>query len=82
MVKSMLKTVQKIEIFLINSYKNFISPIMQNIFKGGCRFEPNCSEYAILAVKKYGPMKGLYKSIFRFLQCNPLSKHPKEYPLV
>ncbi len=78
----MLKTVQRFEIFLITFYKNFLSATIQNVFKGGCRFEPTCSEYAVIAVKKYGPFKGVYLSAVRFLQCNPLSKHPKEYPLI
>jgi putative membrane protein insertion efficiency factor len=35
-----------------------------------CLFKPTCSEYAILAVKKYGVIKGLYKAYIRlFKKC-------------
>jgi hypothetical protein len=77
----MTKTFQKIEIFFIAFYRKLLSPLLFNVFKGGCRFEPTCSEYAILAVKKYGAILGTYKSIVRFLRCNPFSKHPHSYPL-
>lgn len=36
-----------------------------------CRFTPTCSEYAVQALKKYGPLKGLYLAIKRILRCNP-----------
>ena len=32
-----------------------------------CLFKPTCSEYAILAIKKYGVLIGLYKSIDRLI---------------
>ena len=35
-----------------------------------CLFKPTCSEYAILAVKKYGVIRGLWKSYVRlFKRC-------------
>lgn len=36
-----------------------------------CAFEPSCSEYMILAVKKYGTLKGVAKGINRLLRCHP-----------
>lgn len=35
-----------------------------------CRFEPSCSEYMILAIEKYGLIKGLQKGICRLKRCN------------
>jgi putative component of membrane protein insertase Oxa1/YidC/SpoIIIJ protein YidD len=36
-----------------------------------CLFKPTCSEYMILALEKYGLIKGLYKSIYRlFFKCS------------
>jgi putative membrane protein insertion efficiency factor len=35
-----------------------------------CRFEPSCSQYMILAVEKYGAIKGVYKGIKRLSKCN------------
>ena len=35
-----------------------------------CLFKPTCSEYAILAIQKYGVIRGLYKSYIRlFKKC-------------
>lgn len=35
-----------------------------------CRFIPSCSEYMILAVKKYGTIKGVFMGIKRILRCH------------
>lgn len=35
-----------------------------------CRFEPSCSQYMILAIEKYGVIKGVYKGIKRLSKCN------------
>jgi len=62
--------VKKILIFLVKTYKKYISPILPN----SCRFYPTCSEYAMEAINKYGVLKGSIKSIYRILRCNPLNK--------
>jgi putative membrane protein insertion efficiency factor len=36
-----------------------------------CRYTPSCSEYAIIAVKKYGPFKGGWLTLKRILRCLP-----------
>jgi len=36
-----------------------------------CRFYPSCSEYSILALEKYGLIKGIVLSINRIKRCNP-----------
>ena len=36
-----------------------------------CRFEPTCSTYMIIALKKYGPIIGLIKGICRIVRCRP-----------
>lgn len=36
-----------------------------------CCFEPSCSEYAILALEKYGLIRGVLKSINRLKRCHP-----------
>ncbi|MBO5882175.1 MAG: membrane protein insertion efficiency factor YidD [Alistipes sp.] len=36
-----------------------------------CRFTPTCSAYAIEALRKHGPIKGLLLAIWRILRCNP-----------
>ena len=36
-----------------------------------CRFEPTCSTYMIIAIKKYGLIFGVIKGIRRLLRCQP-----------
>ena len=52
---------------LIRFYQRAISPY----FPPCCRYTPTCSQYALEAVKKYGPFKGGYLALRRILRCNP-----------
>ena len=47
-----------------------------------CRFQPTCSRYAEMAVRKYGVMRGLAKTSLRVARCNPLTSRRGEidYP--
>jgi putative membrane protein insertion efficiency factor len=36
-----------------------------------CRFTPSCSEYTVLALKKYGTVVGGIKSVRRLIRCGP-----------
>ena len=55
---------------MLGFYQKKISPL----FPPRCRYYPTCSQYAILAIKKYGPFRGSLKAIWRILRCNPFSK--------
>jgi uncharacterized protein len=44
---------------------------LRPIFPAVCRFYPSCSEYFILAVRKYGPLRGACKGVGRICRCNP-----------
>jgi len=55
-------------VFLVRAYQRGLSPLKPP----SCRFYPTCSEYAILALRKYGPIKGLLKSMWRLIRCHPL----------
>lgn len=35
-----------------------------------CRFEPSCSQYMVLAIEKYGLVRGLIKGVDRLKRCN------------
>ena len=51
----------------IRLYQNVISPQLPP----ACRYTPTCSQYAIEAIKKHGPIKGTWLAIKRILRCNP-----------
>ncbi|MBM3256047.1 MAG: membrane protein insertion efficiency factor YidD [Candidatus Moranbacteria bacterium] len=36
-----------------------------------CRFHPTCSQYAILALRKYGFLKGTWLAAKRLSKCHP-----------
>ncbi|MCD4746891.1 MAG: membrane protein insertion efficiency factor YidD [Bacteroidales bacterium] len=57
----------KFFIILIRFYQTVISPY----FAPSCRYTPTCSAYGVEAIKKYGPFKGGWLSLKRFLSCNP-----------
>ena len=48
-------------------YRYCISPLKPP----SCRFTPTCSEYAFMALKKYGPFKGLWLTVKRLSKCHP-----------
>ncbi|WP_124054484.1 membrane protein insertion efficiency factor YidD [Arcanobacterium ihumii] len=39
-----------------------------------CKYQPTCSQYAVEAIQKHGPIKGTLLSSWRILRCNPWSK--------
>ena len=51
----------------IHFYQKYISPLKPPT----CRFTPTCSQYAIEAIRKHGPFKGLALAVWRILRCNP-----------
>jgi hypothetical protein len=72
-------------IFIIKIYQKFLSPDHSKIWKwifpyGYCKFIPSCSDYSILALKKYGFLKGIFKSIWRVFRCNPWSNGGLDLP--
>ena len=54
-------------ILLIKFYQLCISPLKPPT----CRFTPTCSQYALEAFRKYGPVKGFWLSLKRILRCHP-----------
>lgn len=55
----------------IQFYRKFISPLTPP----SCRYTPTCSEYAVEALRKYGPFKGGWLALRRLLSCHPWGGH-------
>lgn len=60
--------------FIIEIYRKKIKPFRIKINNKKqkitiCSFYPDCSEYGILALRKYGFFKGWYKTIKRISKC-------------
>jgi hypothetical protein len=58
---------------LVRVYQTCLRPLLPSV----CRFHPSCSEYFILAVRKHGPIRGLWKGAGRICRCHPW--HPGGY---
>jgi uncharacterized protein len=67
---------QKTAIWLIEKYQE--SSFRKKF--SPCYFEPTCSNYAILALKKYGFIAGSIKILGRLLKCNPIKGGGVDYP--
>ena len=68
---------------LIKFYQKMISPVFSYGFSNlssGCRFYPSCSEYSILAIKKYGVIIGSLRSFSRILKCGPWARGGVDNP--
>jgi hypothetical protein len=57
----------------VRLYQIFLSPVLGR----QCRFLPTCSQYFILAVKKYGAVRGSCRGVLRICRCHPF--HPGGY---
>lgn len=63
---------KKILLSVIGFYKKHVSPGFVALFGGGCRFTPNCSDYAKGVVERFGAAKAATLIIKRILRCHPL----------
>ena len=52
---------------LIRFYQRCISPLTP----AACRYTPTCSQYALEAIRKYGPLKGCWLATKRIARCHP-----------
>ena len=54
-------------LLLVRFYQYCISPFTPP----SCRFTPTCSQYAVEALRKYGPIKGIWLTAKRLARCHP-----------
>jgi uncharacterized protein len=60
----------RLPLVLLAAYKRWLSPVLPK----SCRFSPTCSEYARVALLKYGFWRGGARGAARLLRCQPF--HP------
>ncbi|MBO7679976.1 MAG: membrane protein insertion efficiency factor YidD [Thermoguttaceae bacterium] len=61
---------------LVRFYQAAISPLIGPC----CRYTPTCSQNVILAVQKYGPLRGAWKGCRRILRCHPFHEGGEDWP--
>lgn len=59
----------------IRLYQRLISPLLAP----RCRYYPTCSNYALEAIRTYGPIRGSVLAGWRLLRCNPFSDGGFDY---
>ncbi len=62
---------------LIRFYQRHISPGLP----ARCRYLPTCSQYAVVAIERFGAVKGGYLALKRILRCHPFHKGPMYDPV-
>jgi putative membrane protein insertion efficiency factor len=60
----------------IRLYQVLVSPLLPP----SCRFFPSCSEYAIVAIRTHGVLRGSWLALARLGRCHPF--HPGGVDLV
>ena len=63
----MRKLLTRLLTALIRFYQTAILPM----FPPACRYTPTCSQYAIEAIRKHGPLKGTWLAVKRICRCHP-----------
>jgi len=67
MIRLLARGLSGLLIGLVWAYRITVRPLLPPT----CRFTPSCSEYMILALRKYGPIRGAAKGIWRVCRCHP-----------
>jgi uncharacterized protein len=60
-------------IFLVVAIVWTYRALLRPFLPPSCRFQPGCSEYMVLSVRKYGPIRGAWRGLKRVCRCNPWS---------
>ena len=69
MIAGLRRFISEMLVLGVRGYQFCIRPILP----ATCRYQPSCSEYMILAVGKYGPIKGAAKGVWRVCRCHPFN---------
>ena len=74
-MKAICKAVARIPALLAVAFISFYRAAISPLFPSCFRFVPTCSEYGLIAFKKYGFCKGFLLTAKRILRCRPGGPH-------
>ena len=55
-------------------YKSILSPILHVFGTSQCLYLPTCSEYAYIALIRFGLVRGSWLALCRLARCHPFAK--------
>jgi putative membrane protein insertion efficiency factor len=55
-------------------YKSVVSPILHVFSPSQCLYLPSCSEYAYVALVRFGVFRGSWLALRRVARCHPFAK--------
>ena len=73
----MIAVARSLAIAPIRLYQLLVSPLLAT---NTCKYHPSCSEYAVLAIRKHGVVRGVPMAVHRLLRCHPWSHGGVDHP--
>lgn len=68
---SVLAFIKRVPAFAALGTIRFYQAAISPLFPSCCRFTPTCSEYGIIAIRRYGLLRGGFLTAKRILRCRP-----------
>lgn len=59
---------------LYGMYKSVLSPMLHAFSSSECLYLPTCSEYAYVALVRFGLWRGSWMALRRLARCHPFAK--------
>ena len=59
---------------LYGTYKGILSPVLHVLSPSQCLYLPTCSEYAYVALVRFGVFRGSWLALRRLARCHPFAK--------
>ena len=56
------------------AYRRVLSPMLHSVGFTNCRYTPTCSEYAEVAIARFGVARGSWLALKRIARCHPFRK--------